>query len=554
MSDEQIIQHKTRAISAKNGQWVALAATRVWLKVKDIMNDQVVTIGPMAPLAEAAMAMACRRVSCLVVTEAGAVKGILTDKDIVRQIHNAQGTLYQRMVFEAMTSPVGCIDPDQTIVEASRIMEARGFRRLPVVDQGQLKGIITQTDLTRALISSHALTDVGEIMSKDVATVPKGATVAEAAAVMAARRISSVVVVDTDGPLGVLTEKDLVRKVTALERDPLAVQVTEVMSSPLISVVPVYSVFCAGRMMDQMHLHRLVVIEDQRLVGILTQTDIFRAVQRRLQAEEEKALQLFDSSKAGVYILDMESRSVYLNSALLALLELDDPGEFIDRPFLPGRFWVDPEDRNAFIDKLHQGDVQIEELRLKTAKGNPLYVSVVSTFLRDIHGRVSGINGTFHDVTAKKLAEEASALAYERLEKMNRELKQVQSQIVQSKKLATIGQLAANTPVGFLAANFEALQKYMHCMRRFVVQYDELAALIEPMEQGDLKTKLAQIQGTRQAMKIDFILEDIQSLFDESREGIERVTAIVRNLQDFSRGDAGDKLDDTHLKPASSPR
>src|SRR3990172_1865965 len=148
MTDERIIRHKTRAISAKTGQWVALAATRVWLKVKDIMTQEVVTIEPMAPLAEAAMAMASRRVSCLVVTEGGVVKGILTDKDIIRQIHDAQGGLSRRRVFETMPSPVGCVDPDQTIVEASRIMESRGFRRLPVVDGGRLAGIVTQTDLT----------------------------------------------------------------------------------------------------------------------------------------------------------------------------------------------------------------------------------------------------------------------------------------------------------------------------------------------------------------------------------------------------------------------
>ena len=66
------------------------------------------------------------------------------------------------------------------------------------------------------------------------------------------------------------------------------------------------------------------------------------------------------------------------------------------------------------MERLRQGDARIEELRLKTTKGAPIYVSVASTFLRDIHGRVSGINGAFHDVTAKRLAEQASALAYDR--------------------------------------------------------------------------------------------------------------------------------------------
>jgi two-component system, NtrC family, sensor kinase len=435
-------------------------------------------------------------------------------------------------------------------VEAGRITRSRGFRRLPVTEGGRLVGIITETDLTRAMVGSQTLQEAREVMSKDVTTVSADATVAEAATVMSGRHISCVVVMEGGQPKGILTERDVIRKVTALELDPGTVPVIRVMTADLISVAPDTSIFCVGRMMDQMRIHRLLVMDGGRLAGILTQTDIFRAAQMRLQAEEEKGLELLDGSKTSVYMLDADGRTIYLNPAFIELLELEDPKEFIDQPFLPDRFWMDPRQRAAFMAQIREGNVQAEDLRLKTARGNPLYVCVVSTFLRDVHGRISGTQGSFQDVTAKTLAEEATLLACERLEKANSDLKQMHSQIIQSEKLASIGQLAAgvahemNTPIGFVAGNFDALRKYISCLSKMVVEYDALAGQVESVDHPSLREKLDQLRTMRQALKIEFILKDVESLFDESKEGIERVTTIVRNLRDFSRVDHAEAFDD----------
>ncbi len=153
------------------------------------------------------------------------------------------------------------------------------------------------------------------------------------------------------------------------------------------------------------------------------------------------------------------------------------------------------------------------------------------------------------DITERKRAAEALRLAYEKLEKANRELKEMQSQMVQSEKLASIGQLAAgvahemNTPVGFVASNFQTLQSYMNKFRDLLTMYDELASEVESSKKEILLNKISVIDKSRNAMKIDFILKDIQGLFDDSREGIERVTNIIQNLRDFSRIDQAEFFD-----------
>jgi len=151
------------------------------------------------------------------------------------------------------------------------------------------------------------------------------------------------------------------------------------------------------------------------------------------------------------------------------------------------------------------------------------------------------------------VCKQAQRLALGKVLTTNNELKQMQSQIIQSEKLASIGQLAAgvahemNTPVGFVASNFEALESYVEKIKELLGMYGEIANDIEAAQEADLIGKAKVIGERRAAMNIDFILEDIQGIFDDSREGLARVTDIVQNLRDFSRIDQPGSLDQYDL-------
>jgi len=161
--------------------------------------------------------------------------------------------------------------------------------------------------------------------------------------------------------------------------------------------------------------------------------------------------------------------------------------------------------------------------------------------------------GLFIDIAERKKSEEATKLAYKKVEEANIELKQVQSQMVQSEKLASIGELAAgvahemNNPVGFVASNFETLENYIKKIQSLLETYDELVKQIETSEKTELLNKAHDLDQCRDDMKIDFILGDIQGLLDDSREGLDRVTNIIQNLRDFSRIDQPGSLDEYNL-------
>jgi len=113
------------------------------------------------------------------------------------------------------------------------------------------------------------------------------------------------------------------------------------------------------------------------------------------------------------------------------------------------------------------------------------------------------------------------------------ERKQLESQLVQSEKLASLGQLAAgvaheiNNPVGFISSNLGALDGYFKQLQQMLDAYRQAEAAI-----GD-----DQLEALRQRLDLDFLREDIPTLIRESKEGIGRVAQIVKDLKDFSRVD-----------------
>jgi PAS domain S-box-containing protein len=395
-----------------------ITSARTWLEVGDVMSRDVTMAGLDAEVLSAAKMMSEKKISCLVVMDRGTVAGILTETDVLRRVVRNGRDFYRTKLGQIMSFPVETVCSDLSVLEASEIMSRKRVKRLPVMQAGKLTGIVTQTDLVRTLTSYGLWRDVSEIMSRDVAAIQGTASVAEAARIMTAREISCIVVLKDEQVTGVLTEKDLLGRVVALHRDPACITVEQVMSSPVIRIPSSHSVFSASKMMEEMNVRRLVVMKDEHLCGIVTQTDVFMAVRGKLQAEEEKHLQLLEESRDNIYTADLNGLITYVNPAFMELLEVSDPAELLGQPFLPERFWLNPEDRNLFLAGLKKGGIESKELVLRTSNGRKIYVTVFCSLTKGVHGQVNGSQGIVYDVTPNK---ELVALreAEEELEKLN---------------------------------------------------------------------------------------------------------------------------------------
>jgi signal transduction histidine kinase len=195
-------------------------------------------------------------------------------------------------------------------------------------------------------------------------------------------------------------------------------------------------------------------------------------------------------------------------------------------------------------------DYEYHENPILSREGKQHHIIWHNTVLHNEQGQIEGILSSGEDVTERREAEEAAKLAYTRLEQANKELKEMHSQMVQSEKLASIGQLAAgvahemNTPVGFVASNFHTLESYIKKFRGLLEVYDGFIGAVEGVEKAELLSKIEDVRKSREDMNIDFILEDIQGLFNDSKEGLSRVTTIIENLKDFSRVDQAEDFDE----------
>ncbi|MFX0107899.1 MAG: cyclic nucleotide-binding/CBS domain-containing protein [Candidatus Hodarchaeota archaeon] len=128
---------------------------------------------------------------------------------------------------------------------------------------------------------------VRDVMSKDVRVVRPDTLVKEVAATMNKLNIGSIVVVQGKRPVGIITERDILRRIVEPCLAPETLRAREVMTSPVITIPDTSSIDEAARLMARKGIKRLLVLEGENLVGILTFTDIVTQVPNMLGILEE---------------------------------------------------------------------------------------------------------------------------------------------------------------------------------------------------------------------------------------------------------------------------
>lgn len=118
---------------------------------------------------------------------------------------------------------------------------------------------------------------VEDVMVGDVITIGAEAVVREAAKLMNRHEIGCLVVVKDRKPIGIVTERDMLKRVLSATRDPRAVEVSEIMSKPLVVMEPKMNVGDAVKLMFEHKIKKLPVVKRGHLVGLVTMTDIINS-------------------------------------------------------------------------------------------------------------------------------------------------------------------------------------------------------------------------------------------------------------------------------------
>jgi len=485
-----------------------------------------------------------------------------TPEDEINQI---LGQLVQYAVVhfrheEELMTATGC-DP-QFIAQHVEIH--REFAR-QVVKMREFSGALSGTeDLLRFLTSwlAHHILGIDQAMARQVHKIRAGGS-AEAAYLDETKRAAD--------PMtsSLLAAMNSLYRVIATRNDSLQ-QLNQNLESKV-----------AQRTQDLSQANDSLLLEQERLKIAMNQVEL---TQKKLLESEHKRneatkrhmeaylAQIIDGDPVPTLVIDASHRVTHWNRACASISGLpacDMVGTNQQwKAFYPSArpimadlivngsleeqfvtYYHDHFQRSKTIEGAFEGESFFPELGLG---GRWLFFTAAP--LKDTNGKLVGAIETLQDVTERRRAEEdlrqyqnqleelvakrTSQLAdanvaleadRKELEQLLSKIEEAQQQLLQSEKMAAIGQLAAgvaheiNNPIGFVNSNLGTLKTYV----------GKLTDVIDAYEAGDQ----AQIAASRKSADLDFLREDLPSLLAESQEGLSRVTKIVQDLKDFSHVD-----------------
>ncbi len=118
---------------------------------------------------------------------------------------------------------------------------------------------------------------VRDVMSKNVKTARPNSTINEVVRKMNKFEIGSIIVTDGEKPVGIITERDILRRVLEVTMASEAMKAKEIMSSPILTIESQATTEEAATLMNSKRIKKIPVLEDGKLIGIVTSTDIVRS-------------------------------------------------------------------------------------------------------------------------------------------------------------------------------------------------------------------------------------------------------------------------------------
>ncbi len=273
-------------------------------EIMTLAKKDVISIPPTKSIKEAAEMMIEHGFRRLPVTHPGSNKllGIVTAMDIldflgggskfdiIEKKHNDNFlAAINDPVKEIMSREVISISPKYSIKESVSVMTENGIGSLPIVDkEGKVVGIVTERDFALALAGSLTNETVGEIMIKDVITTTPGTPIESCSKIMVRNNLRRIPVVEEDKMIGIVTSTDILRFFGDKEMfasmtsnsglDVLKRKISEIVK-PNISVTESYVKL--GDLCDllaEKNIGGVPVVDDDKLVGIITERDILNTV------------------------------------------------------------------------------------------------------------------------------------------------------------------------------------------------------------------------------------------------------------------------------------
>ncbi len=273
------------------------------------------------------------------------------------------------------------------------------------------------------------------------------------------------------------------------------------------------------------------------------------AERKRAEESLRKLLLAVEQSPNSIVITNLDGNLEYVNEGFVKSTGYSREEVIGKNPRILQSGKTSPDVYSDMWAHLTNGRVWKGEFINRRKDGSEYRESILASPVHAADGRITHYLGIKEDITERKLLEEQLVAQYEhvsginaQLIESNKQLEQVQMQLMQSEKMAAIGLLAAgvaheiNNPISYVSSNLGTLEKYLADIFLVLDRYTEAEALLSADQ--PLLQELRQIKAR---IELDYVREDIKSLIAESHEGLTRVKKIVLDLQDISHSDSEDQ-------------
>lgn len=210
-------------------------------KVSEIMTTNLTKATVTASIFEVMQTMAAEDVGRIIITDDDVPVGIFTEKDVMKRVVNANIDAKKAAIKKVMTAPVRAVREETHIVDAFGKMYRGKYRHLLVRGRrGKIIGIVSMrrilnlaVELGQGLSETRTLADIA---AQAIATVDESTIVYETVELMNKKNVTAVFVTSTGKPVGIFTERDVLKRVASREIDVKVTAIKQVMTAPIITM------------------------------------------------------------------------------------------------------------------------------------------------------------------------------------------------------------------------------------------------------------------------------------------------------------------------------
>lgn len=351
-----MVDDPNRDIDADRGKYAGIHSKEIdrEISVAEAMSKSVIVMDINSDAPAIAREMINHGTGSVIITENGSAMGVVTERDLVRSIVTEDRKPDEVKASKFLSTPIITIEPEKSISEASEIMLKANIKRLPVMKDRTVIGVISNTDILivtpglnailkdlidmnkKALLSIPPREEfpdledsrvnvcqscdvfstdlkfldgrylcgncqyergtdadrgryagihsrevdrdvsVAEVMNKAVIAMDINSDVSAIAKEMVSRNAGSVIITENGKAMGIVTERDLVKGIVAEDRRSSEAKTSELLSTPILTIVPEKSIVEASEIMLKSNIKRLPVLKDRTVIGVISNTDILR--------------------------------------------------------------------------------------------------------------------------------------------------------------------------------------------------------------------------------------------------------------------------------------